>query len=183
MAQLIVFLLGTLGNVWISRRSLRVPGTHGFYRFFAWEAVVALVATGYPSWGRDADWPYRLAAGILLMLCGLYLALQGFRQLKRDGVASAARRDDTLFAFEKTTRLVTGGIYAHIRHPMYAALLFLTWGIWLQAPTLVGLLLAVAVSLFLLLTALADERECLAWFGAPYADYMRGTRRFIPGLF
>jgi protein-S-isoprenylcysteine O-methyltransferase Ste14 len=34
------------------------------------------------------------------------------------------------------------------------------------------------------LTATADERECLAWFGQSYADYMRRTpRRFVPGVF
>ena len=35
-------------------------------------------------------------------------------------------------------------------------------------------------TLFLFLTALRDEKECLAHFGDTYRDYMRGTRRFIP---
>jgi protein-S-isoprenylcysteine O-methyltransferase Ste14 len=43
--------------------------------------------------------------------------------------------------------------------------------------------IALAVSLLLLLTALADERECLDYFGPAYAEYMRRTRRFIPGIF
>ena len=31
-------------------------------------------------------------------------------------------------------------------------------------------------------TARRDEAECLAYFGQPYADYMKRTKGFIPGL-
>jgi len=33
------------------------------------------------------------------------------------------------------------------------------------------------------LTALADEKECVAFFGGEYLDYKRRTRRFIPFVF
>ena len=47
-----------------------------------------------------------------------------------------------------------------------------------------GLAVAAVSTLFLGLTATADERECLAYFGQPYADYMRRTpRRFFPGIY
>jgi protein-S-isoprenylcysteine O-methyltransferase Ste14 len=32
----------------------------------------------------------------------------------------------------------------------------------------------------LVLTALSDERECIAHFGDAYRAYMRGTKRFLP---
>jgi len=40
--KLIVFTLATLGIIYVSRLSLRHPRSHGFYRFFAWEAILAL---------------------------------------------------------------------------------------------------------------------------------------------
>ncbi|MBS0342567.1 MAG: isoprenylcysteine carboxylmethyltransferase family protein, partial [Proteobacteria bacterium] len=48
----------------------------------------------------------------------------------------------------------------------------------LQSTTLVA-----GASVFLLLTALRDEVECRAHFGADYADYMRRSKRFIPFVF
>ena len=46
-----------------------------------------------------------------------------------------------------------------------------------------GSTLAAVASLLLQRTAMAEERECLAYFGKPYSDYMQRTRRFIPFLY
>jgi protein-S-isoprenylcysteine O-methyltransferase Ste14 len=91
--------------------------------------------------------------------------------------------DPNLLAFEKTTQLVTSGIYAYIRHPLYSSLLLLAWGIFFKLPSLPGGLLALAATIFLVLTARADEAECIQFFGSVYQGYMHKTRRFIPFLF
>jgi len=117
------------------------------------------------------------------MLVSIFLVIRGHGALRRQGAASEARADGTLYAFEKTTALVTTGIFRYIRHPMYASLLALAWGVYFQAPSWPGSALAGIASLLLVLTARADENECLAYFGAPYAAYMRRTRRFIPYLY
>jgi protein-S-isoprenylcysteine O-methyltransferase Ste14 len=92
------------------------------------------------------------------------------------------REDPSLYQFEKTSELVTTGIFRYIRHPMYSSLLFLTWAIWLKKPVLPGIIIALASSILLFLTALADEKECKVWFGDTYVEYMRRTKRFIPFL-
>ena len=79
--------------------------------------------------------------------------------------------------------LVTDGIYHYIRHPLYSSLFFLTWGIFFKALTWPGLLLALAATLLLVATARADEAECLIFFGEPYQDYMKRSKRFVPFLF
>ncbi len=182
MHEMIALLLGTIANIWLSWRALRAPGVHGFYRFFAWEAILGLIILNHEPWGENPYSPHQFSSW-LLMLLSLALVLQGLHQLKRAGRAAEERGDATLYDFEKTTRLVTNGIYAYIRHPMYASLLALAWAAYLQSPSLIGSLIAAFASLSLLLTALADERECLAYFGAEYEAYMRRTRRFIPGVF
>jgi len=85
-------------------------------------------------------------------------------------------------AFEKTTTLVTTGIYHYIRHPLYSSLLLLSWGAFFKSPTLLAGDLAAAASLCLYLTARADEVECLRFFGERYREYMKTTKRFIPFL-
>ena len=117
------------------------------------------------------------------MSTSIALAVVGVRTLRREGHTNPMRNDDALFSWEKTDQLVTTGIFAHIRHPMYASLLALTWGAFMQQPGWWGALIAAIGSIFLLLTAQTDERECRAWFGQQYCAYMHRTRRFVPYIY
>lgn len=182
MIPLLIFAVGTLVIAWLSRKALRHPGRHGFYRFFVWEAILALFLLNQEPWGQKPFSLHQLAS-VVLMLLSIFLVLRGLGALRRQGAASQVREAGDLYEFEKTTQLVTTGIFAHIRHPMYASLLALAWGAYFQAPSWPGVALAIFASFFLLLTARADEMECLAYFGEPYRDYMARTRRFIPRVF
>jgi protein-S-isoprenylcysteine O-methyltransferase Ste14 len=183
MAQLIAFLIGSAGLIFISRASLRAPRSHGFYRFFAWECILALFCLNIDVWFQTPFAWYQLISWLLLALCLVPLIL-GVRTLRSRGKPVAQREaEPQLLAFEKTSSLVTSGIYHYIRHPLYSSLLFLTWGIFFKSLTLPGLLLAVAATLFLVATAKADEAECLRFFGTPYQDYMRQSKRFVPFVF
>jgi len=84
---------------------------------------------------------------------------------------------------EATTRLVTKGIYQFIRHPLYASLLYLAWGIFFKSPSMLEGCMAVVTSVFLYATARADEAECMVKFGEEYTNYMHRTKMFVPFLF
>lgn len=180
--DLAVFVAAFLAMAWVSRKPLRRPGSHGFYRFFAWIGLLALVSTSHRSWGM-APWSMREMVSWALFGASIALVALGVATLLRFGRAGGQRDGGALYDWEKTTTLVTTGIFAHIRHPMYASLLAFDWGAFLQAPSWLAAAFALPVSVLLLLTARADERECLDYFGADYAEYMRRTRRFIPGIF
>jgi protein-S-isoprenylcysteine O-methyltransferase Ste14 len=108
----------------------------------------------------------------------------GVSALKSQGRPNMNRESDpSLLAFEKTTQLVTSGIYKYIRHPLYSSLLLLTWGIFFKLPSFAGGILALTATLFLIATAKADEDECIKFFGTEYQNYMKHTKRFIPFLF
>jgi protein-S-isoprenylcysteine O-methyltransferase Ste14 len=116
-----------------------------------------------------------------MLMLSLIPLIFGVYALRTFGKPIAQRADDpSLLAFEKTTRLVTGGIYQYIRHPLYSSLFLLTWGIFFKFPSLIGGVLAGMSSLFLVLTARADEEECIHFFGTEYKDYMKGTKMFVP---
>ena len=72
-------------------------------------------------------------------------------QLRRDGRPGEQRQDDELYAFERTSRLVTGGIYRFIRHPLFCSLLLLTWGIVWKELHGITLLLGLVASVLLYL--------------------------------
>lgn len=171
-----LLLSGSVALVWLSRKALVKPKSHGYYRFIAVEFILLLMVLNRHPKGDQT------IAEILLLLSAA-LVILGYSALLRFGNAGAGRNDDSLFGFERTTTLVTGQIFRYIRHPMYASLIALAWGFYFRDPSLLAASLAGLASVFLLLTARADERECLAYFGDRYADYMKRTRRFVPYLF
>jgi len=182
MARLLAFAIVSVFFIYVSRKSLSRPRSHGFYRFFAWESILALVLLNIPHWTEN---PFSVPQLIswLLLLISIFLVVHGVYLLRVIGRPDRNRSDAELLAFEKTSSLVTVGAYKYIRHPLYSSLLFLAWGAFLKDFSLPGLVLVLLVSFFLLLTAKKDESECLRHFGNAYQTYMLGTKRFIPFLF
>ena len=104
--------------------------------------------------------------------------------LRATGGLDARRSDDpALIAFERTSRLVTTGVYAYIRHPMYASLLYLAWGVFFKRPFWISGVLVLAATAFLVLTARVEEVEDVRYFGDDYGSYMRRTKMFVPFVF
>ena len=183
MGNWIVFSFLTLFLIYISRASLRSLRSHGFYRFFAWEFILALFLINEKFWFRDPFVWHQITSWILLFVALVPLAF-GVQALRARGKPVANRENDpSLLAFEKTTQLVTSGVYKYIRHPLYSSLLLLAWGIFFKLPSLVGGGLVIVATIFLVATAKADESECTQFFGAEYQEYMKQTKRFIPFLF
>ncbi len=183
MVKWVGFGLLSVCLVCISWRTLRVPRSHGFYRFFAWELIAALFVLNVDVWFTDPFSWHQLVSWFLLT-AGIVPLTFGVRALVSRGRPAKHREaEPQLLAFEKTTALVSTGIYRYIRHPLYSSLLFLTWGIAFKALTWYGALLALAATAFLLATAKADEVECVRFFGPAYEAYMSHTRRFVPFLF
>jgi len=184
--RLTVFIVVSALAAYVSRASLGSWRTHGFYRFFGWECIIGLILLnfrGAAQWFHDPLSARQLASWLLLILSLLPLGL-GVHWLRRLGHADAqVRRDPRLLRIEQTTRLVTTGVYRYIRHPIYASLLLLTWGVFFKSPSWVALGLAAGASLLLLATAVTEERENAQYWGASYDAYRRDTKRFIPFLF
>lgn len=179
----IVFSFLTLFLIYISRASLRSPRSHGFYRFFAWECILGLFLLNADFWFYKPFAWYQLIAWTLLFAALIPLAF-GVSALKSRGKPTTNRESDpSLLAFEKTTQLVTSGVYKYIRHPLYSSLFLLTWGMFFKLPSIAGGTLTAVATLFLIATAKADEAECIQFFGTEYQNYMKHTKRFIPFLF
>jgi protein-S-isoprenylcysteine O-methyltransferase Ste14 len=177
--DILAFTIGSGFILWWSRKSLRYPGTHGFYRFFAWEAILLLFALNDAPWGQNIFSAHQIIATVLMLL-SILLVQQGIVALRRHGKACEQREAPGFYTFEKTTSLVRSGVFAYIRHPMYASLLALAWGAYFQRPSQLGSGVALLGSIFLVLTAKADEKECLQYFGKQYAEYKQQTWMFIP---
>ena len=183
MLRVVLFFAASAALLPLSWRSLRDPRTHGFYRFFAFELLLALILLNAPLWFRN-PFSARQWAAWTLGAASIALAIEGFRLLHLIGRPGPSTAQSANLQFENTTRLVTTGAYRWIRHPLYASLLALAWSAYLK--NLIGgwsILLILGVSGSLFATAVAEERENLQRFGTVYAGYMRSTKRFIPFVF
>jgi protein-S-isoprenylcysteine O-methyltransferase Ste14 len=182
MFKLMFFIAASIFFAYISRASLRVFRSHGFFRFLAWEAILALVLLNEGRW-FDQPFTIRQIISWFLLLISVFLVVNGLSLLKLLGKPNDQRDDQTLFVFEKTTNLVTVGAFRYIRHPMYCSLLCLAWGAFLKDLSYISFTLVLTTSFFLLLTAKSEEIECMDFFGSCYKEYMGRTKRFIPFIF
>jgi len=165
-----IVLLGTGFLVAVSRRSLSRPRSHGFFRFFAFEAILWLVALNAGHWFVHPGAPRQLLSWLLLAT-SLLLAVHGFHLLRAVGRPATPDPAAAAFRFESTTTLVTAGAYRYIRHPLYASLLLAAWGTVLKRPSSLTVPLGLIATAFLVATAKAEEVENLARFGDPYREY------------
>jgi protein-S-isoprenylcysteine O-methyltransferase Ste14 len=179
MENLIIFGILSLPIIAISWRSLFRIKTHGFYRFFSWECILWLLLSNYKFWFLDLFSIHQIVSWFFLFYAS-YLVIAGVLQLKKAKKTGQNRNDEKLFQFEKTDELIETGIFKYIRHPMYSSLLFLTWGICLKNCNGFLIIISLLSSIFLFVTSLFDERECLRYFGESYRKYMKRTKRFVP---
>ena len=180
--QILAFILTSILITALSWRSLANPRCHGFYRFFAFEAILVILVLNVPFWINKPFSPAQIVSWFLLIF-SIVFVVQGVYWLRKIG-GSAQRTDSPeTFAFENTANLVSEGIYKYIRHPLYSSLLLLAWGAYLKHITIAGAIAVIVATVALFITAKMDERECLDIFGPAYAVYMKKSKMFIPFLF
>jgi hypothetical protein len=160
--------------------------TFAFFLFVAWAWLVFDYADGRgPRWlpeglaAKLIDFePGRylavalLAGGVLLYL----LALAAMGESWRLGIDLRALREP---AAREPAALITRGVFARSRNPIYVAFNLIAWGAFLVHGTVVFLLAALALALVLHIQILREERFLAAAHGEPFADYRRRTRRYI----
>jgi protein-S-isoprenylcysteine O-methyltransferase Ste14 len=179
MLEWLAFFAGTVFLTYVSRNSLRIPKSHGFYRFFAWELMLVMIVLNLDGWYSAPLTLDQIVCGILMGI-SLLLVVMSYESLRQLGKQDDKRSDPHLLPFERTTVLVTSGIYRFIRHPMYSSLIFLDWGLFFKHMSWLSGSLALGACIFLLIATLAEEDENVRYFGKKYHEYMKGTKRFVP---
>ena len=172
--QVLVFVAFSAANAAYSWRWLANPRVHGFHRFFAFESLCALVVIQSTNW-FTAPFSTHQVVSWLLLAGSLALAIHGFWILRIVGKPSGG--------IEQTTILVSKGAYRYIRHPLYCSLLLGALGATLKYFSITAIALALIAMTFVVLTALTEEHENLARFGAAYAAYRDRTWMFVPWIF
>lgn len=136
----------------------------------------AYVIRKFPRFAIYPFCPPLAVIGGLLFAAGLWFIYRAQNELGRAFSSSLEIRQQH--------RLVTGGVYHYIRHPLYLG--FLLWGIG-QALLLPNWVVGTAGLLgffgFFLPRVRREERMMLEEFGSEYMSYMKRTARLVPWLY
>jgi protein-S-isoprenylcysteine O-methyltransferase Ste14 len=148
-----------------------------YFRLFAF-GFILLVFYFLTPWIDFARLPlpaWQRWLGAALTLAGIALFTWSHYILGKNWTA--------VLALSENHKLVTGGPYKVIRHPMYTAFFAIGVGfLLLSANLLVGILYLGTLSLMYFIRVGAEEKMMLAHFGEPYREYMRHTGRVFPRL-
>ena len=79
-------------------------------------------------------------------------------------------------------RLIVHGIYQHIRHPMYTAVMLFGVACMLASPSLESVLILFALCLVLVRKSRLEETWLKQKYPS-YSDYLSKTRAFLPGFY
>lgn len=136
--------------------------------------VILLVPPAYFAGSRELD-PVVTIFGAVVALSGQIIRCVtiGLVYIRRGG------KDGKVHA----TNLITEGIFAHTRNPMYLGNLLLALGFCLMYGS--AFMYAVVFPFFLLVyigITFEEERFLSEKFGSQYQDYCRSTNRYLPRL-
>jgi len=145
-----------------------------FVEFIVWFAMMPLDARRY-TW--SPSFPFWLRAlGALLQIIATYLVFEAMRE--NTFAAPVVKMQK-----ERGQKVISTGLYAFVRHPMYAGATLL----FISAPLLLGSIIGLALGLVLILTIGArsvGEEAMLKEELDGYRDYMHKVKwRMIPYVF
>lgn len=143
-----------------------------------WATVQWLLMGGTLAAGplQSGDWPTTGSrpAAIFLLIAGASFGIAGTGQLGRNR---------TIFPEPKPgSQLITRGIYAWVRHPLYTSVILLAFAWAIGWQSLAALVLALATTGFLDAKSRHEETRLQKHF-PDYPDYARHVKRFLPFLY
>ncbi|HSK88096.1 MAG TPA: isoprenylcysteine carboxylmethyltransferase family protein [Anaerolineales bacterium] len=174
-------ILASVGFKDFLRRTLG-DGFMKFYRLlYNLFAVVSLLPVLYlmislpdkTLYQVPPPWSYLMIAGQAISALLLFIAVS-----QTDVLAFVGLRQ--LSEGQEKSSLVTNGLYRIVRHPLYTFSLLILW--LTPSVTVNTFVVYLALTIYLLIGALFEERKLLREFGQEYASYKSVTPMLIPGL-
>ena len=143
-------------------------------------ATVAILILIARFWQPMPELAWRFQGAVAI---GLYIVWTLGLQLILFGAMSINARELLGLAEPGPPEFHTPFLYTIVRHPIYLALMLVGLGSFLWIPTYAVGLGAIMLALVGDLRGRVEEKLLLGSFGDDYRDYMRRTRRFVPGIY
>lgn len=122
-----------------------------------------------------------LLIGFLVLVVGFVVKTQARKKLVAAGFASV--KETAYLQIVKDQKLVTDGLYKHIRHPVYSGDVLQKYGWVIMLSSLYGALF-VTIGLGCYLVRIRNEEKMLVEaFGDEYRKYQETTKKLIPYIY
>jgi protein-S-isoprenylcysteine O-methyltransferase Ste14 len=118
-------------------------------------------------------WSALMVAGMLLATAALVI---GFRQTDAWEFLGLRQANGPIEARDGT--LVTRGLYRYVRHPLYSAGIAFLWLMPLMTTNVLAI--NAALTVYVIVGVVFEERKLRRKFGPAYADYAAVTPMFLP---
>jgi protein-S-isoprenylcysteine O-methyltransferase Ste14 len=112
----------------------------------------------------------RLPLGVLSIAGGIYLVAK----------SEAAVFGRTLVGRTGEPTLITSGVYAWVRHPLYLGSLLVLLGFFIATLSLLSLLVWVGFFVFFDRMATYEERDLCGILGERYLNYQKQVQKWLP---
>jgi protein-S-isoprenylcysteine O-methyltransferase Ste14 len=124
--------------------------------------------------GLAHDWPWRVAAGLSLVVMGGMVALAGVVEFRR------RRTTVNPMTPGAASAIVSSGVYRWSRNPMYLGFLCALAGMAVYLSNAASVVMIVLYVAYMNRYQIEpEERALLAMFGPEYAAYMASVRRWL----
>ncbi len=119
-----------------------------------------------------------LGGGVMLM--GMVLGLLAFRNYSGKEFIGLDFQNNNVGL--KRGNLNVSGLNHYVRHPLYFATLLMVWGYFIIWPTLMVLVIACVISVYLVVGTKFEEKKLIAEFGDQYIQYKKRVPMLIPSF-
>lgn len=158
------------------------PGsnTSGYRLFYNAIAILTAIPLVYFYLHLEAKpvfnygWPTKIM-GLLLGLGGLIIIAKALKQYDLREFSGWEAKKQTR---NKPPLLVTTGMNAWVRHPLYFGMILLAWGFFFYQADYRSLILSIIICLYLIIGTRLEEQKLIEEFGEKYLCY----REQVPGL-
>jgi protein-S-isoprenylcysteine O-methyltransferase Ste14 len=123
---------------------------------------------------------YPLITGAAFVIFGGSVRAISRMTLKRAGFG---RVNSTRLRVIEKQKIVTDGMYGHIRHPLYLGEMIRNIGFALAAYSLYGLIVILIGNSLLLFRIEIEERMLVEEFRGEYEEYMKRTKKLVPHVY
>ena len=146
-------------------------------------AMLGFVVSIYDFW-KLQDLRFQigipLVLGIILLIIGGIFRITSRKTLTKAGFNMV---NSCKLQIVGNQRLITDGVYSHIRHPLYLGEISRNIGFALFFASLYGLVVMIIANAFLIMRIRIEERMLISEFGKEYEEYMKKTKKLIPYIY
>lgn len=156
----------------------KLPGVYNWYRLFF--SLFAVINFALLFWFHSmAPSKSLFTSSLTLQISG---AVVGFAALLV--FISAIRQYELRFWYkpseESQSVLITSGLNAVVRHPLYFAVILGLIALILIFPNWKNLIFAIITVLYVIIGALLEERKLISQYGVAYIAYRKRVKMLIP---